>query len=95
MIAFLDTEFTNLVKPELPSLGLAALDGREFYVELDLSTPGATCTDQAMGRRTAEWLLDLAARCGTRIEVAFDYVVDFELRIDSSELLPELNCCLT
>jgi hypothetical protein len=34
---FLDTEFTDLVHPELLSLGLVTLDGREHYVELDLT----------------------------------------------------------
>lgn len=38
MIVFLDTEFTDLLQPELLSLGLVASDGREHYVELDLAT---------------------------------------------------------
>lgn len=38
MIAFLDTEFTDLLNPQLLSLGLAALDGQEFYAELDLES---------------------------------------------------------
>ena len=38
MLVFLDTEFTDLLNPELLSLGLATLDGREFYAELDLTT---------------------------------------------------------
>lgn len=38
MIVFLDTEFTDLLQPQLLSLGLAALDGRELYAELDLTT---------------------------------------------------------
>lgn len=37
-MVFLDTEFTDLIHPELLSLGLVAQDGREFYVELDLTT---------------------------------------------------------
>ena len=37
-IAFLDTEFTDLRSPELLSLGLVTLDGREHYAELDLTT---------------------------------------------------------
>ncbi len=41
MIVFLDTEFTDLLNPELLSLGLVTLDGREHYAELDLTTdPG-------------------------------------------------------
>ncbi len=38
MLIFLDTEFTGLLNPELLSLGLVTLDGREFYAELDLTT---------------------------------------------------------
>lgn len=38
MLIFLDTEFTDLLNPELLSLGLVTLDGREFYAELDLTT---------------------------------------------------------
>ena len=35
---FLDCEFTDLLHPELLSLGLVALDGAEHYVELDLDS---------------------------------------------------------
>jgi len=38
MLIFLDTEFTDLLNPELLSLGLVTLDGREHYGELDLTT---------------------------------------------------------
>ena len=108
MLVFLDTEFTDLLQPELLSLGLVALNGlggqEEHYVELDLSTdigkarvkasgkfvragvldmwglvPGATCTEWEMGRRTGEWLLALAEKSRTRVEVGFDYSTDFEL----------------
>ena len=105
MLVFLDTEFTDLLSPELLSLGLVTLDGREHYGELDLSTetgqarvkassdfvrhggvlalwgrvPGAAGTQWEMGRRAGEWLLGLAAESNTRIEVAFDYSVDYEL----------------
>lgn len=104
MIIFLDTEFTDLLNPELLSLGLVTLDGREHYAELDLTTDagkarvkassafvqsgvfdlwglvaGATGTEWEMGRRTGEWLLGLAAESGTKIEVAFDYGMDYEL----------------
>ena len=105
MFVFLDTEFTDLLSPELLSLGLVTLDGREHYGELDLSTetgqarvkassdfvrhggvlalwgrvPGAAGTQWEMGRRAGEWLLGLAEESNTRIEVAFDYSVDYEL----------------
>lgn len=38
MLVFLDTEFTNLLDPQLLSLGLVTLDGREHYGELDLAS---------------------------------------------------------
>ena len=105
MLVFLDTEFTDILNPELLSLGLVTLDGREHYAELDLTTdagkarvesssdfvryggildmwglvPGATDTEWEMGRRTGEWLLGLAAESDTKIEVAFDYSMDYEL----------------
>jgi hypothetical protein len=104
MLIFLDSEFTDLLNPQLLSLGLVTLDGREHYVELDLSTdigkarrkassdfvrydgvldlwglvPGAACTEWEMGRRTGEWLLQLAVY-STRLEIAFDYSTDYEL----------------
>jgi hypothetical protein len=40
---------------------------------------GADSTELEMGRRTGEWLLELAAEAGTRVEVAFDYDVDYKL----------------
>lgn len=105
VLIFLDTEFTDLLNPELLSLGLVTLDGREHYAELDLTTdtgkarvkassdfvryggifdmwglvPGSTGTEWEMGRRTGEWLLGLAAESGAKIEVAFDYSMDYEL----------------
>jgi hypothetical protein len=42
--------------------------------------PGAACTEWEMGRRTGEWLLQLAAVSGTRVEVAFDHSYDWELQ---------------
>ena len=41
--------------------------------------PGATATDWEMGRRAGEWLLALAAESGSRVEVAYDYGMDWEL----------------
>lgn len=46
-LCFLDTEFTNLVHPELLSLGFISLDGRELYCELDLSTEVGQARRQA------------------------------------------------
>lgn len=47
MIIFLDTEFTNLMLPALLSVGLATLDGREFYAELDLTTDAGKASIKA------------------------------------------------
>jgi len=33
MLVFLDTEFTDFVRPDLISIALVAEDGREFYAE--------------------------------------------------------------
>ena len=33
MLVFLDTEFTNFVRPDLISIALVSEDGREFYAE--------------------------------------------------------------
>ena len=46
-LVFLDTEFTDLTHPQLLSMGIVALDGREHYVELDMST------EVGMARRKA------------------------------------------
>ncbi len=46
-ICFLDTEFTDLLHPQLLSLGLVALVGRQHYGELDLTTAGGQARLQA------------------------------------------------
>lgn len=105
MIVFLDTEFTELLNPEILSVGLVTLDGREHYGELDLTTetgkarvkassdfvrydgvldlwglvPGAAGTEWEIGRRAGEWLLEIAAQSGSKVEVAYDYSTDYEL----------------
>lgn len=104
MLIFLDKKFADLLNPELLSVGLVTIDGRELYAELDLTTdigkarvkassdfvrygvldqwgrvPGANGTEWEMGCRTGEWLLELAAEIGSKVEVAFDYSTDYEL----------------
>jgi hypothetical protein len=105
MLVFLDTEFTDLLDPQLLSLGMVTSDGREHYVELDLKSevgqarvnassdfvrygglldmwgkvPGAAGTEWELGRSAGEWLRRLAAESNEMVEVAFDYVVDYEL----------------
>ena len=43
-VVFLDTEFTDLLAPELLSLGLVSTRGDEHYVELDLDDPHSAAT---------------------------------------------------
>lgn len=102
---FLDCEFTDLLHPELLSIGLVELAGAEHYVELDLDTEigkvrmraasefvrwsgvldqwglveGAKAIQWEMGRRTGDWLLQLAKTSGARVEVCYDYDLDFEV----------------
>lgn len=45
---FIDTEFTDFRDPVLLSLGAVTEDGRELYVELDLSTPEGAAAQRAM-----------------------------------------------
>lgn len=47
-VIYLDTEFTDLLAPELLSLGMVSGAGEEHYVELDLDSPsGAKALAQA------------------------------------------------
>lgn len=41
--------------------------------------PGATVSELEMGRRTSEWILGLAAESGNKVEIRFDYGMDYEL----------------
>lgn len=40
-VLFLDCEFTDLLQPELLSLGIVSATGDEYYVELDLDAPSS------------------------------------------------------
>jgi hypothetical protein len=40
-LIYLDAEFTDLLRPELLSLGMVTADGHEHYVELDLADAGS------------------------------------------------------
>ena len=55
MLVFLDTEFTDLAKPELLSLGMVSLNGLEHYSELDL----ATDVGQARCKVASEFVRDV------------------------------------
>lgn len=52
---------------------------REVVLEFWGVAPGAACSLHEMGRRTGDLLLQLASRTGQRIEIAFDYDVDYAL----------------
>jgi hypothetical protein len=56
---FLDTEFTDLIHPELLSLGLVTLDGHEHYVELDLTIEVGQTRKQASSDFVQHGVLDM------------------------------------
>ena len=59
-LAFLDTEFTDLLNPELLSLGLVTFDGLdEHYVELDLSSDTGRARVKASGNFVRGGVLDM------------------------------------
>jgi len=62
MIVFLDTEFTDLLNPQLLSLGLVTLDGREHYVELNLTTDVGQVRRKASSDFVREEVLDMWGR---------------------------------
>jgi len=43
-IVYLDTSFTDTLRPKLLSLGMVTFDGHEHYVELDLGDPASAAT---------------------------------------------------
>ena len=59
MLVFLDTEFTDLLNPELLSLGLVTLDGREHYAELDLTTEAGKARAKASSAFVQSGILDM------------------------------------
>lgn len=59
MIIFLDTEFTDLLNPELLSLGLVTLDGPEHYAELDLTTEAGKARVKASSAFVKSGIFDL------------------------------------
>lgn len=59
-LAFLDTEFTDLLHPELLSLGLVTLDGlNEHYVEIDLGSDTGKARVKASGAFVRGGVLDM------------------------------------
>ncbi|WP_293603781.1 hypothetical protein [Polaromonas sp. UBA4122] len=59
MLVFLDTEFTDLLNPELLSLGLVTLDGREHYAELDLTTDAGKARAKASSAFVQSGIFDM------------------------------------
>ena len=59
MLVFLDTEFTDLLNPELLSLGLVTLDGREHYAELDLTTDAGKARVKASSAFVQSGIFDM------------------------------------
>jgi hypothetical protein len=41
--------------------------------------PGAAGTEWEIGRRAGQWLFEIAAQSGSKVEIAFDYSTDFEM----------------
>ena len=59
-LAFLDTEFSDLLNPKLLSLGLVTLDGlNEHYVELDLGSDAGKARVKASGDFVRSGVLDM------------------------------------
>lgn len=73
MITFIDTEFTYLMNPELLSLGLVTMDGRELYVELDLYTDIGKARVKSSGDFVRDGVLDMwglvPGAAGTELEM--------------------------
>jgi hypothetical protein len=55
MLIFIDTEFTDLLDPQLLSLAMVTLDGHEFYAELDL--------DSDLGRERVKLASEFVRHC--------------------------------
>lgn len=62
MIVFLDTEFTNFVRPELLSIGMVTLDGHEHYCEIDLSTEAGQARRKASSDFVRDEIFDMWGR---------------------------------
>ena len=58
-LVFLDTEFTDLIHPELLSLGFVTCDGREHYVELNLTTEVGQARKRASSDFVRHGVLDM------------------------------------
>ena len=62
MFVLLDSELTDLLHPELLSFGLVTLDGREHYVELDLTTEVGSARVKAARHGVRDGVLALWGR---------------------------------
>lgn len=88
---FFDTEFSDLINPELISLGAISADGkRSFYAEVDPlpeecsdfvrqrvlpQLTGPSCSEDELAKRFAAWLEEF----GTHVELCADSDYDFGL----------------
>ncbi len=74
MIVFLDTEFTDLLQPQLLSIGMASMPSRSFYAELDLGSAAGKSRAKAStdfvrnGGVLEQWGL-IPGSCGTEWEM--------------------------
>lgn len=98
MLVFLDTEFTDFIRPDLISIGLVAEDGREFYAERN-DYRREDCNDfvvsdvlpllhRVPNARCSEAHLTFRLRewfeaLGEPVTLVFDYSADWELLADA------------
>lgn len=98
MLVFLDTEFTDFMRPDLISIGLVAEDGREFYAERN-DYRREDCNDfvvsdvlpllyRVPNTRCSEAHLTFRLRewfevLGEPVTLVFDYSVDWELLVNA------------
>ena len=65
MLCFLSCKFTSVADPQLLSLGLVTLDGREHYLELDLATDVAKARIALSSEFVRDAVLPLWGKAGT------------------------------
>ena len=98
MLVFLDTEFTDFIRPDLISIGLVAKDGREFYAERN-DYRREDCNDfvvsdvlpllhRVPNARCSEAHLTFRLRewfesLGVSVTLVYDYATDWDLIADA------------
>ncbi len=106
MLIFLDTEYTNLQRPDLMSIGMVSADGREFYAELtdyksfDMSDFVRAEVQPLFGRVPGaacnRWELTDKLRAWFQtfpqpVTVVFDYTWDWQLLAGAMVGLPDMT----